>query len=84
MKITNNIIHKLNESEDSKYIIKLINDLILDEQEAIKGYNDAIDKLAYELEDNLYEKANNVLTHIKEEEEEHIRELKELLPKLLV
>jgi len=48
-----------------------INFLIKDEIEAIKGYEEAIEKMTDE-------KAKAVLIHIRDEEVEHIKQLTEL------
>lgn len=59
---------------------EIVESLIQDENEAIDGYNNAI---KYLVNSNIDEKIKNkvidTLTHIKDEELEHIRELKEVL-----
>ena len=50
--------------------------LILDEKEAIDGYNAAVEDLE---DDQVYPKAKNVLKHISEEELEHIEELSNII-----
>ncbi len=67
----------INDEENKKDWKSIIEDLIKDENEAIDGYNKAIKYLVNSrLENN---KVLNVLEHIKEEELEHIKELKEIL-----
>lgn len=51
---------------------KILDQLILDEKEAIDGYRDALDSKAGA---NLSPKAREVLQHINDEEVEHIEEL---------
>lgn len=60
---------------NSNTMDKIINDLIIDEQEAIIGYEKA--KTNIPLEN--YDRVSKVFDHIIEEEKEHIEELKELL-----
>ena len=55
----------------------IIEDLIKDENEAIDGYDKAIKYLVNSKLEN--SKVLDVLEHIKEEELEHIKELKEIL-----
>ena len=88
MKITNKILNKLNESvenaSDTDYeeFNKQINFLIKDEEEAINGYNNALEVLASITTDYQYNKITQTLTHIIDEEKEHIEELKTLQKEL--
>lgn len=56
---------------------KILSDLIIDEKEAIDGYNNAIDRLG--ATDEITDKAEDVLKHISEEELEHIEELSKIV-----
>ena len=62
------------EISDAKSFDEVIDLLIDDEEEAIDGYNEAIEKLK-ELDEKEKEKLMDMLYHIKDDEEEHIREL---------
>ena len=62
------------EISDAKSFDEVIDLLIADEEEAIEGYNEAIEKLK-ELDEKEKEKLIDMLSHIKDDEEEHIREL---------
>ena len=59
---------------DAKSFDEVIDLLISDEEEAIEGYDEAIEKLK-ELDEKEKEKLIDMLSHIKDDEEEHIREL---------
>lgn len=84
MKISNKIIHKINETvEDaslSDYDIfnNQIASLIKDEEEAIASYKESIDILGKVMTDYQYIEITRTMTHIIDEEEEHIKELKKL------
>lgn len=67
----------INDAGNEKDWKSIIEDLIKDENEAIDGYNKAIKYLV----NSKLENSNvlNVLEHIKDEELEHIKELKEIL-----
>lgn len=85
MKITNKIFDNINESdidENSKSAINIfasgIKDLINDEKEAYSGYNKFLSDLSEKVTGEIYEDINEVITHIIEEEQEHIEELKKL------
>lgn len=67
----------INDEGNEKDWKLIIEDLIKDENEAIDGYNKAIKYLVNSKLEN--SKVLNVLEHIKEEELEHIKELKEIL-----
>ena len=62
------------EISDAKSFDEVIDLLISDEEEAIEGYNEAIEKLK-ELDEKEKEKLINMLSHIRDEEKEHIDEL---------
>ena len=84
MKIMSKILNKINESvenasdTDYKEFNKQIDFLIKDEEEAIDGYNNALEILAPITTDYQYNKITQTLTHIIDEEKEHIEELKKL------
>lgn len=59
---------------DAKSFDEVIDLLISDEEEAIEGYNEAIEKLK-ELDEKEKEKLIDMLSHIRDEEKEHIDEL---------
>lgn len=59
---------------DAKSFDEVIDLLISDEEEAIEGYNEAIEKLK-ELDEKEKEKLIDMLSHIRDEEREHIDEL---------
>ena len=67
------IITKLNEALNTESLLKVIQDLIDDEYEAIDGYNKSINSYSS------YEDVVSVLTHIRDEEIEHVKELSELV-----
>ena len=62
------------EISDAKSLDEIIDLLVSDEEEAIEGYNEAIEKLK-ELDEEEKEKLIDMLSHIRDEEEEHIDEL---------
>ena len=78
MNLTNNLITKLNESELSNSINSKLNFLIKDEEEAIEGYNNALNSLQPKMTVEQFNRLQEVLTHIIGEENEHIKELKQL------
>lgn len=88
MKITSKILNKINESvenvsdTDYKEFNKQINFLIKDEEEAINGYTNALETLVSITTDYQYNKIAQTLTHIINEEKEHIEELKTLQKEL--
>ena len=59
---------------DAKSFDEVIDLLVADEEEAIEGYNEAIEKLK-ELDEKEKEKLIDMLSHIRDEEKEHIDEL---------
>lgn len=59
---------------DAKSFDEVIDLLVADEEEAIEGYNEAIEKLK-ELDEKEKEKLIDMLSHIRDEEQEHIDEL---------
>lgn len=59
---------------DAKSLDEIIDLLVADEEEAIEGYNEAIEKLK-ELDEKEKEKLIDMLSHIRDEEQEHIEEL---------
>ena len=59
---------------DAKSFDEVIDLLVADEEEAIEGYNEAIEKLK-ELDEKDKEKLIDMLSHIRDEEKEHIDEL---------
>ena len=59
---------------DAKSFDEVIDLLVSDEEEAIEGYNEAIEKLK-ELDEKDKEKLIDMLSHIRDEEKEHIDEL---------
>jgi len=67
------IITKLNEALNTESLLKVIQDLIDDEYEAIDGYNKSINSFSS------YGDVVSVLTHIRDEEIEHVKELSELV-----
>lgn len=67
----------INDEGNEKDWKSIIEDLIKDENEAIDGYNKAIKYLVNSRLEN--SKVLDVLEHIKDEELEHIKELKEIL-----
>lgn len=77
MKFSQDILKSLNESEES--IESIIDILIQDEQEAIDGYNDALSTLSnMNLDDSKMNNVTYYISHIIEEEKEHIEELNKL------
>ena len=62
------------EISNAKSFDEVIDLLISDEEEAIEGYNEAIEKLK-ELDEKEKEKLIDMLSHIRDEEKEHIDEL---------
>lgn len=88
MKITSKILNKINESvenasdTDYKEFNKQIDFLIKDEEEAIDGYTNALETLVPITTDYQYNKIAQTLTHIIDEEKEHIEELKTLQKEL--
>ena len=71
---------EMDDEEVNKYLSSfgiptIIDDLIKDEEEAIKGYDNAIDYI----EKNKVDCDTTTLKHIRDEEIEHIKELKEIL-----
>ena len=88
MKITNKILHNLKESVDSAAdadyadFNEQIDFLVNDEKEAINGYRKALDLLNNRMTNNQNNEIRKVLTHIIEEEEEHIVELNALRDKI--
>lgn len=67
-------------SIEDKSLDQVVADLILDEEEAIEGYEDAEEAIVAneEISEDEKDEILAVLDHIKEEEEEHIDELTEL------
>ena len=68
------IVKDKKEISNAKSFDKVIDLLVADEEEAIEGYNEAIEKLK-ELDEKEKEKLIDVLSHIRDEEKEHIDEL---------
>ena len=62
------------EISNAKSFDEVIDLLVADEEEAIEGYNEAIEKLK-ELDEKEKEKLIDMLSHIRDEEKEHIDEL---------
>ena len=62
------------EISNAKSFDEIIDLLVADEEEAIEGYNEAIEKLK-ELDEKEKEKLIDMLSHIRDEEKEHIDEL---------
>ena len=62
------------EISNAKSFDEVIDLLVADEEEAIEGYNEAIEKLK-ELDEKEKEKLIDMLSHIRDEEREHIDEL---------
>lgn len=74
------IIRSLNEQLNKTSYKEVIDALIKDEEEAIDGYEKAkIDLLHSGISSEEYDKAYKVFDHIISEEEEHLKELRELL-----
>ena len=59
---------------DAKSFDEVIDLLVADEEEAVEGYNEDIEKLK-ELDEKEKEKLIDMLSHIRDEEKEHIDEL---------
>lgn len=84
MNLSGKILNNLNEAVDeaSKSDYKEFNNqisfLIDDEQEAIDGYEKALNILKDKMTDYQYVKISEVLNHIIGEEKEHIEELNKL------
>lgn len=84
MKITNKILHKINEEvEDASQVDydefnNQINLLIEDEVEAVSGYENALKVLLPKVTDYQYNEISSKFNHIIQEEKEHIMELKKL------
>lgn len=77
-----NILSELNDgiSISNESVIKEINTLIVDEQEAIDGYEKAkMNCLNLNIPSDEYDRLVKVFNHIIEEEKEHIEELVELI-----
>lgn len=68
-------------SIEDKSLDQVVADLVLDEEEAIEGYENAEEVVAAseEISEDEKDEILDVLDHIKEEEEEHIDELTELV-----
>ena len=68
-------------SLEDKSLDQVVADLVLDEEEAIEGYENAEEVVAAseEISEDEKEEILDVLDHIKEEEEEHIDELTEIV-----
>lgn len=74
------ILRDINNELNKESVYFIIKDLIIDEEEAIDGYEKAKQQLKNtDIKYAEYKKAEDVFNHIIEEEREHIRELKELL-----
>ena len=88
MNLSGKILNNLNEAVDeaSKSDYKEFNNqisfLIDDEQEAIDGYEKALNILKDKMTDYQYVKISEVLNHIIDEEKEHIEELNKLRDEL--
>ena len=88
MSLSGKILNNLNEAVDeaSKSDYKEFNNqisfLIDDEQEAIDGYEKALNILKDKMTDYQYIKISEVLNHIIDEEKEHIEELNKLRDEL--
>lgn len=88
MSLSGKILNNLNEAVDeaSKSDYKEFNNqisfLIDDEQEAIDGYEKALNILKDKMTDYQYVKISEVLNHIIDEEKEHIEELNKLRDEL--
>lgn len=67
---------------DYKEFNEQISYLIKDEEEAIDGYVEAIKVLEDKMTEGQNAEIHRVMTHIINEEKEHIKELKELKSKL--
>lgn len=60
-------------SPNKEQLLEVLQGLITDEYEAIDGYNKSLDSFAS------FDKVVEVLTHIRDEEIEHVKELSELV-----
>lgn len=80
MKISSGILNKINEAEEVNYneFNKQIALLIADEEEAIDGYNKAIEILKDKMTNEQFDEIYRTLNHIIDEEKEHIEELNKL------
>lgn len=80
MKRTIKLKESVDKASDSNYkeFNEQIAKLIEDEQEAIQGYEDAMKILSNDMTDNQNSEIREIMTHIINEEKEHIEELKEL------
>ncbi len=80
MKRTIKLKESVDKASDSNYkeFNEQIAKLIEDEQEAIQGYEDAMKILSDDMTDNQNSEIREIMTHIINEEKEHIEELKEL------
>lgn len=80
MKRTIKLKESVDKASDSNYkeFNEQIAKLIEDEQEAIQGYEDAMKILLDDMTDNQNSEIREIMTHIINEEKEHIEELKEL------
>ena len=65
--------------DEAESVEEVIDILVKDEEEAIAAYEEAADKIEELASEEDTEETQEVLDHIKEEEEEHIEELDELL-----
>lgn len=83
-KILNNLNEAIDEASKSDYkeFNNQISFLIDDEQEAIDGYEKALNILKDKMTDYQYVKISEVLNHIIDEEKEHIEELNKLRDEL--
>lgn len=80
MKRTIKLKESVDKASDSNYkeFNEQIAKLIEDEQEAIQGYEDAMKILSNDMTDSQNSEIHEIMTHIINEEKEHIEELKEL------
>jgi len=65
--------------DEAESVEEVVDILVKDEEAAIAAYEEAADKIEELTSDEDTEETQEVLDHIKEEEEEHIEELEELL-----
>lgn len=90
MKITGKILNNINENiqmdDNASNILSIyekgIKFLIDDEKEAYQGYNQFLADISEKISEELYEETRKVISHIIEEEQEHIRELETLYNKI--
>lgn len=78
MKITRRVLDNLNESSLNEDINSNLDFLIKDEEEAIAGYNKVLNTLQPLVSNEQFRIIQETLTHIIDEEDEHIKELKQL------